>query len=163
MTEVPGVDGVQRIDATTVLAWSAPGRYFSCPRDSGSRGPREPSHHSQVAVVAGGHPGAASALADRIGRSRPSSTFWAPAVAQLLGLPFPPDAQARAGAEIVRFVEPVMRRSPDQRHLNQPGRRRQRGPAGPVPARPGTRVAPVGSPPCTGCHPSTRCGPGASW
>ncbi len=96
MTEVPGVDGVQRIDATTVLAWSAPGRYFSS-REIPVRGVHgSPRTTPQVAVVAGGHPGAV-ALADRISQSRPSSTFWAPAVAQLLGLPFPPDAPPTSG------------------------------------------------------------------
>jgi arylsulfatase A-like enzyme len=96
MTEVPGVEGVQRIDTTTVLAWSAPGRFFSSQAIPVRGVHGSPRTTPQVAVVTGGHP-ATVALADRISGSRPASTSWAPAVAQLLGLPFPPDAHSTTG------------------------------------------------------------------
>ena len=89
MTAVPGVEGIQRIDGSTVLVWAAPGRYFSSqevPVRGVHGGPRTTP---QVAVVTGGHPAAAT-LADRISRNRPSSLSWAPTVAQLLGLSFRP-------------------------------------------------------------------------
>jgi arylsulfatase A-like enzyme len=96
MTEVAGVEGIQRIDATTVLAWCAAGRYFSS-QEIPVRGVHgSPRTTPQVAVVAGGHP-AAIALAGRISESRPTSTSWAPAVAQMLGLPAPSGARSPDG------------------------------------------------------------------
>jgi arylsulfatase A-like enzyme len=96
MSAVPGVENTLRLDGSTVLAWAAPGRYFSS-QEVPVRGVHgSPRTTPQVAVVTGGHP-AASELADRISRDRPSSLSWAAAMAQLLGLPFPPPPRRPTG------------------------------------------------------------------
>ena len=67
------------------------------PRDSRSRGPREPPHHSS-GRRGGGRTSRCRRARQTGSASRVrSSTSWAPAVAQLLGLPFPPDAQPTSG------------------------------------------------------------------
>ncbi len=90
MAEVPGVEGTMRIDDHTVLAWSSPGRWFSSVAWPVRGVHGSPRTAPQVAVVAGGHPGAAHLVAG-LGVERPRSTAWAPAIAGLLGITAPAD------------------------------------------------------------------------
>jgi hypothetical protein len=88
VAEVAGVAGVQRLGATSLLAWSDPGRYFS-PVEVPVRGVHgSPRTVAQIAVVFGGHP-AAKSLGSSLARRRPVSTSWAPALAGHLGLDWP--------------------------------------------------------------------------
>lgn len=90
MAGVPGVEGTERLDRETVLAWSEPGRWFSSV-DFPLRGVHgSPRTAPQVAVVTGGHP-AAARLGHAIDLHRPASTGWAKAVADLLAVPVPAD------------------------------------------------------------------------
>jgi hypothetical protein len=93
MEEVPGVEGTMRIDERTVLAWSSPGRWFSSVAWPVRGVHGSPRTAPQVAVVAGGHPGAADLVAG-FGAVRPRSTAWAPAIAGLLGITAPADLTA---------------------------------------------------------------------
>jgi hypothetical protein len=88
MEEVPGVEGTMRIDDHTVLAWSSPGRWFSSVAWPVHGVHGSPRTAPQVAVVGGGHPGAADLVAG-FGADRPRSTAWAPAIAGLLGITAP--------------------------------------------------------------------------
>jgi hypothetical protein len=89
MLEVPGIEGIRRVGGRAVLAWAAPGRYFS-EAEVPVRGVHgSPRTAVQVAVVAGGHP-AAAALGAAIVRRPPVAESWAPAVAELLGISMPP-------------------------------------------------------------------------
>jgi hypothetical protein len=90
METVPGVEGTMRIDDHTVLAWSSPGRWFSSVAWPVRGVHGSPRTAPQVAVVAGGHPGAAHLVAG-FGADRPHSTAWAPAIAGLLGITVPAD------------------------------------------------------------------------
>ncbi len=90
LSEVPGVEGVHRIDDDTVLVWASTGRWFS-PVEFPLRGVHgSPRTAPQVAVVAGGHP-ASRALAGALTDCQRTSTWWAPAIAGLLGIPPPGD------------------------------------------------------------------------
>jgi hypothetical protein len=88
LSEVSGVEGVQRIDDDTVIAWATPGRWFSSVEFPlrGIHG--SPRTAPQVAVVAGGHP-ASRELAAALTDSPRESTWWAPAIADLLAIPPP--------------------------------------------------------------------------
>jgi hypothetical protein len=88
VAEVAGVAGVQRLGASSLLAWSDPGRYFA-PVEVPVRGVHgSPRTAAQIAVVFGGHP-AAKSLGASLARGRPVSTSWAPALAGHLGLDWP--------------------------------------------------------------------------
>lgn len=89
MTAVPGVEGVERLGGRAVLAWGAPGRYFAAGQVPVRGVHGSPRTTAQVAVVAGGHPGA-ERLATQIVRQPLRSTSWAPVMAELLDIPFPP-------------------------------------------------------------------------
>lgn len=89
MLEVPGVEGIDRLGDHSVLAWGAPGRYFAAEVVPVRGVHGSPRTAAQVAVVAGGHPGVEE-LGSRISRQPPRSTSWAPVVADLLAIPFPP-------------------------------------------------------------------------
>jgi len=88
VAEVPGVAGVQPLGATSLLAWSDPGRYFSAVEVPVRGVHGSPRTAAQIAVVFGGHP-AAKRLASSLARGRPVSTSWAPALAGHLGLDWP--------------------------------------------------------------------------
>ncbi len=90
ITGVPGVDGVSRVDEDTVLAWAADGRWFSSLALPVRGVHGSPRTAPQVAVVTGGHP-ATARLAAALESSPASSTWWAPAVAGLLGITAPAD------------------------------------------------------------------------
>ena len=87
-TEVPGVEGVARIDDDTVLVWAEAGRWFSSVEFPVRGVHGSPRTAPQVAVVTGGHP-ATGPLAAALGASPASSTWWAPAVAGVLGVTAP--------------------------------------------------------------------------
>jgi hypothetical protein len=90
LREVPGVAGTARLDDETVLVWGRAGRWFS-PVELPVRGVHgSPRTAAQVAVVAGGHPGARR-LGTAIERRSPDGTRWAPAIAELLGITAPAD------------------------------------------------------------------------
>jgi len=89
MVRVAGVEGIERLGDRSVLAWAAPGRYFAAGEVAVRGVHGSPRTAIQVAVVAGGHPGVEE-LAARIVRQPPRSTSWAPVIADLLGIPFPP-------------------------------------------------------------------------
>ncbi len=87
---VPGVAGLQRIGSGTVLAWSEPGRWFSS-FEFPIRGVHgSPRTSAQLAVVTGGHPMVRS-FQSPLHEGRPQSTWWAPAIAELLNIPSPCD------------------------------------------------------------------------
>ncbi len=103
ITRTPGVEGVSRIDDDTVLAWAVPGRWFSSVEFPvrGVHGSPRTAH--QVAVATGGHP-AVERLATALAGPPISSTWWAPTLADLLGIAVPADRPAtsrprRSGAE----------------------------------------------------------------
>jgi len=87
-TEVPGVEGIDRIDDDTVLVWAEDGRWFSSVEFPVRGVHGSPRTAPQVAVVTGGHP-ATGPLAAALGASPASSTWWAPAVAGVLGVTAP--------------------------------------------------------------------------
>ncbi|MEY2570818.1 MAG: hypothetical protein QOE63_1168 [Acidimicrobiaceae bacterium] len=87
-----GVGGHEQATAVARIVWAAPRRWFALP--TGIDLAHEPGQHGgsrtrdQVAVVAGGHPGAA-AIANSITRRRPEAADWAPTIASLLDLDLP--------------------------------------------------------------------------
>lgn len=88
LSEVPGVEGTLRIDDDTLLVWATAGRWFSA-FEFPLRGVHgSPRTAPQVAVVAGGHP-ASRELAAALTMCQRESTWWAPAIAGLLGIPPP--------------------------------------------------------------------------
>lgn len=88
MLEVPGIEGVRHVGEGVVLAWAAPGRYFS-EVEVPVRGVHgSPRTAVQVAVVTGGHP-AAGALGAAIARRPPAAESWAPAMAEMFDIPGP--------------------------------------------------------------------------
>ncbi len=86
---VPGVDGHQPLTDTARIVNASPGRYFGfadlVPFEPGTHG--GPRTLDQVAVVGGGHP-AARALAADVARGDWHATHWAPALAELIGVPW---------------------------------------------------------------------------
>ncbi len=89
MLRVAGVEGVERLGEGRVLAWAGPGRYFAADAVPVRGVHGSPRTAMQVAVVAGGHPGAERLAAQMVGQPL-RSTSWAPVMADLLGIPFPP-------------------------------------------------------------------------
>jgi hypothetical protein len=89
MVRVPGVEGAERLGRRAVLAWAVLGRYFAAGEIPVRGVHGSPRTAVQVAVVAGGHPGAESLAAQMVGQPL-HSTSWAPAMADLLSIPFPP-------------------------------------------------------------------------
>jgi hypothetical protein len=90
LAEVTGIESVGRLDTDTVLAFSEGGRWFSSFAYP-VRGVHGTSRtEAQIAVVAGGHPGCRD-LAAHLASGRPHSTWWAPAIAQLLDVDAPAD------------------------------------------------------------------------
>jgi arylsulfatase A-like enzyme len=97
MRELPGVDGVQRLDDDTVLAWVTEGRWFSTVELPVRGVHGSPRTLPQVAVVTGGHP-AVKGLGELIAGDRPQATWWAGAVAQLLAISAPADLEPGVGS-----------------------------------------------------------------
>jgi hypothetical protein len=97
MMEVPGIEGVLRLDDETVLAWAGAGRWFSAVELPVRGVHGSPRTAAQVAVVTGGHP-AAQALGVEILHQRPSATRWAPTIAAMLGITAPADLPAGSGS-----------------------------------------------------------------
>jgi arylsulfatase A-like enzyme len=92
LSEVPGVEGTLRIDDDTVLAWASAGRWFSAVEYPLRGVHGSPRTAPQVAVVTGGHP-ASGELAAGLTDRRRTSTWWAPAIAGLLGIPPPGESR----------------------------------------------------------------------
>ena len=88
MTGVRGVEGTRRVDDDTVLAWATAGRWFSSVELPVRGVHGSPRTAPQVAVVTGGHR-AVDALGRAIGQRRPEATWWAGAMAGLLGITAP--------------------------------------------------------------------------
>jgi hypothetical protein len=88
LARVPGIEGVDRVDDDTVLAWAAPGRWFSSVEFPVRGVHGSPRTMAQVAVVTGGHPDA-ERVADAMSVPPTSSTWWAPTIAGLLGIVAP--------------------------------------------------------------------------
>jgi len=83
VSSVPGVLGIEQLDADVWMAWTEPGRMFGAPPIPlhGQHG--SPRCRPQLAIVSGGHPRAGD-LAARVGLEQPSVLDWAPAIADLL-------------------------------------------------------------------------------
>jgi hypothetical protein len=88
VAEVAGVAGVQRLGATSLLAWSDPGRYFSAVEVPVRGVHGSPRTAAQIAVVFGGHP-AAERLASWLARGATGLHLVGPALAGHLGLDWP--------------------------------------------------------------------------
>jgi arylsulfatase A-like enzyme len=94
LSDVDGIEGTAPFDITDpdlecCLAWSSPGRAFGFEEmdiELGTHG--GPRTCTQVAVVTGGHPLAAS-LASAVATDRVTAADWAPTVAALLDLELP--------------------------------------------------------------------------
>jgi hypothetical protein len=93
LSEVPGVEGTLRIDEDTVVAWASEGRWFSSVELPLRGAHGSPRTAPQVAVIAGGHPASRELAAALTTRQR-ESTWWAPAIAGLLGIPQPGDQRS---------------------------------------------------------------------
>ena len=89
LTTIPGIDGSLQVSADHHVVWGAPGRYFAR-QDWGLKGDHgSPRTRAQVAIVAGGHPAAAS-IVDLVERDRPTSAAWLAPLCEAMDLNWRP-------------------------------------------------------------------------
>ena len=85
VSSVQGVEGAERGDDNTVLAWTEPGYMFGKAERYTMGNHGSPRCRTQVAIVSGGHP-KVTELARQFETERPTTLTYAPLISDLLGI-----------------------------------------------------------------------------